>query len=144
MITNHSHSWLWWDWEKISWNNLKDKPTIPTIWWKRWTWSRNATGNYSITWLWFQPKVIYFRAWLAWVNLWWSDWSWDATSYSCRYQYYTWWNINTNSIWNLAYCYDASITAVSACNLVSLDTDWFTINVLNVWAWALEFEWIAY
>ena len=124
-----------WDWTKYtSWSTINGK---------RWTWNRNATGNYSITWLWFKPKVIYFSAWINWLNLWWSDWSWDDTSYSCRYQYLNAWVMNTNTIWNLAYCYNPVWWTVSACNLVSLDSDWFTINVLNVWAWQLEFKWIA-
>lgn len=31
MIERHSHSGRWGDWEKISYNDLKDKPDIPTV-----------------------------------------------------------------------------------------------------------------
>lgn len=111
VVNNHSHSWLWWDGEKIDFNDLKNKPTV-------WTTiigstTHSGTWNKSII-IWFKPKLVtifafytttnndYSRSWsyiddneiiTVWTAYWdsqnFSLWSWD--SWSIDAIYFIWW-----------------------------------------------------
>ena len=72
MIKNHSHSWLWGDWQKIDYNSLKNKPTS---WWgiKMLTFDRASsvwTWPQSFTWFGFTPTAYHIEAWYNWVSTW--------------------------------------------------------------------------
>ena len=88
MIQRHRHTWLTWDAEKISYNDLKDKPE--PSWWapviKTHTIPRlTSTGTYDIDFsdLWFTPNAVRIQAVMAfWTLCWTSDCisDWTTTS----------------------------------------------------------------
>jgi hypothetical protein len=99
MINNHSHSWLWGDWEKIDYNRLKNKPTLSSWWVKILTFQRLAsvwTWTQSFTWFWFTPTAFHVEAWFNWTA------TWDAAFKSGGY--YDWtdviaWNDSDLTSW---------------------------------------------
>ena len=133
MINNHSHSWLWWDWGKIDYNDLLNKPS----WWNVWTWyaTHSWTADKKIT-VWFKPKYVhifaiytvtstdYSKSWtvenddlsLTTTTAYWDSsnqtlWSWDSSSVECVYVQWT-----------------------RVANMASFDSDWFTLGSVNMWA----------
>lgn len=105
-------------------NDLINKPTIPTANTpKLQQFTFNATWNIAVTWVWFTPKLVEFH----FTDQSWAYWVWKMTS---TYQFafdvgYSWTQIQTeciyirNSLWN----------AIWRAVYVSMDSDWFTINV---------------
>ncbi len=90
---------------------------------KPWQFTFNSTWNKSITWIWFKPKLVMFmvnlstRSWCGQMS---DDWIQNAISFAdwpwtteCIYIRDSWWNL----AWRATY--------------VSMDTDWFTINVVT-------------
>jgi hypothetical protein len=148
MITSeqqHRHGGWTGDWAKISYNDLKDLPTIAT-WTQYAHWTIEISSwawTHAVSWLVFQPKFITFHTMAnadSWNNCSWShsDWSYDATA-------------NTNYAVGLLFLlnYDVpnafpySVIATEKCYTVwvnvwsslyangsvsAIATDWFTIT----------------
>lgn len=127
----------YWDWKEYK--NYS--------WWGKtifWNSSRSTTGVQSISWLWFEPSRVFIKAFNPATNAGWSEWIIQKPNYQfCNYQYYSWWNIVTNSIWDrVVYCenwWSATIGILSSFN-----SDWFSINWTNMSWWAVNFYWMAF
>jgi len=104
--------------------SLRNKPVIES-WWKLYIWyfTFNSTWNKVITWVWFKPKLVRFtynNSWQTWM------WSWAMTeTYQFAYDINGKLNIQTECI----QIRDAWLTAIWRASYVSMNTDWFTINV---------------
>lgn len=106
-------------------NHLSIRSNNSTAWWvfSIWTFSFNSTWNKTITWVWFRPKLVMFS-----VNITTRSWCWQMTDD---------WNQNSISfndwIWfsECIYIRDWSGTLSWRAVYVSMNTDWFTINVTH-------------
>lgn len=115
--------------EPLDYNRLRNKPS----WWgKYFTWWRfNVNTNWSttITWVWFEPKLIKFTAIY-------SNWASSAISI---WHYHNWVN---NCV--VSYENSADFSQNARCfrlwgtnwlwNVTSVNSDWFVLNVTNTWA----------
>jgi len=133
MIERHSHTGLGNDWEKISFNNLKDKPFSFRI--LRLTRALNNTWSLSISSIGFTPKMIRIQAVKQTPTTWdFSDitgvWVWtDLTVFWIRVS--AWWTqalISTSPQIITVSDWGNSCTAT----LTSLDDNWFTLNFSTV------------
>jgi len=140
MIKNHSHSWLWLDWEKIDYNNLKNLPGIDS-WansnsWYKVVWAATVPYDISVTWVWFKPTTIIVNAnpavnWHAVMSNWSAtDWS----TWNCIFQHdnsdtiFSGNSYSTNKILNLEWQDSWNYPDIEA-ELKSMDSDWFTLTV---------------
>ena len=92
-VQRHSHSWLWWDWEKISYNDLTNKPAavtpvVPVVYSysKALIFQRDSTvwiWIQSFTWFWFTPTNYTISSWTTWWSTW--QWGYDWTLQKCLY-----------------------------------------------------------
>lgn len=149
MIGNHSHSWLGWDWEKIDYNNLKNKPT----WWfynttKSYSVFTHGAWAFAVTWVWFKPKLVSIWAVRSpnWVDPTFSLNEITETSpwtftYSELYHDNSW----NSYIWSsLAIrIADAGGSPATTASMLSFDTDWFTLNFLST-SWNVEMKITCY
>lgn len=101
----------------------------PTWWWqfKIWTFNITATWNISVTWIWFQPKLVKFTVWDSSWNVW-NVWIWSMTETSQQCMNI----INSSHITSQCIYYWNPVKARAV--YVSMDTDWFTINCTYFWA----------
>ena len=94
-----------------------------SLWWwqfKIWNFTITTTGNISITWVWFKPKLVKFIVWNHSWNAWWWIWSMtEANQQSLNIANSTTLTNQCIYTWN-----PVSARAV----YVSMDNDWFTIN----------------
>ncbi len=97
-----------------------------TAWSKIFIWSFDITStwNISISWVWFKPKLVKFE--LVHNNSWFWSWNMTETSQNST-SFYVWVSTTRcidiyNNLWIL------NARAV----YVSMDNDWFTINVQNI------------
>jgi uncharacterized membrane-anchored protein len=60
----HKHTGHWWDWDRISYNNLKDVPaSAATTQFAHWNLAVTSWAwTHVVTWTWFTPKFIQFWA----------------------------------------------------------------------------------
>lgn len=100
-------------WREVEWN----------VWWwqfKLWSFTISATGNITITWVWFKPKLIQFS---YSATTW--KWEWEMTSTEMRaYDPKTLGTLTINCI----YIRDSASNVIARATYVSMDNDWFTIN----------------
>lgn len=96
---------------------------INAWWWKVKTWyvSITAWTWIQITWVWFTPKVIQVvvHSWnkSAWGY---ADDVWGTLTQRCIYQdSWSWWNQNSRLF---------RFSSAEVWLLVSIDSDWFTVN----------------
>lgn len=120
---------------------------IPSGWAnvKRWMWTHTWwTGLWSITWLWFQPKMVVINAWSGLIE---SHTSWDAYSSWGR-------SLFMNSASDLVTQSpvplvifledDSPVPDIYVrWNASSLDSDWFTINITRK-DFNFHYEWQAF
>ena len=111
---------------------LRNLPASNSVKWWKFTRTSWSTWNQSITWVWFTPSFIEFK--VIYVNWWqWSvsEWIWSTSSNDyCNYSYETTW---TDYLWEatsneLFYVRNAAWSSVARWWIVSMDSDWFTIN----------------
>ena len=135
-IQDHRHSWLGGDASKISFNDLRDKPSlwnVKTIKFTRaasvWTW------NQSFTWFGFTPSHYNITAWrdATWeecVSHSWRDINWLSWGVSIR-PLTTWWiseSANTTSV--IRILFTNAWGGDTRATHVSLDSDGITVNFL--------------
>jgi len=102
-------------WREVEWNSW---------WWNTniWYFTFATTWNITITWVWFKPKLVRFTFadQIGWM------WSWAMTSsYQFAYDINSKSQIQTQCI----YIRNSSWTAIWRAVFVSMDNDWFTINI---------------
>ncbi len=90
---------------------------------KLWYFTFNSTWNITISWMWFKPSLVQF----FYTDQAWWFWQWAMTT---NYQFaldilWSWTEIQTECI----YLRNAWGTAIARVEKVSLDNNWFTINV---------------
>lgn len=141
MIENHKHSWLWWDGEKIDFNDLKNKPSI---WWgnaKMIKFTRAAsvwTWNQSFPWFWFTPTHYEITAWrdgdvtatwtiLQCMSISWRDANWLEWWVRIRPNWSSQIEV-ANSWFSLNVDYTNASWSNTIWDFVSLDSDWITLN----------------
>lgn len=137
-IQRHSHSWLWWDWERIDYNSLKNLPETNTIKYYHdfdnttWTWAYSG-WSFIIT-TWFRPKRIDILATRDSSNEWASMWTciiddeWNIKQ-SCMYLDWSFTNVWSSSwteIWIIKQT--AQLTALF---VTAVSDTWFTLGVNN-------------
>jgi hypothetical protein len=132
----HSHSWRWGDGEKISYNDLKDKPEDSTLKYyqendTQFTWAYSWwTFNYTV---WFRPKKITFQAVRSSNNFWWSHWcaivdtDWNISN-GCQYK--KWWFTNA---WQISAnkCIFVQQSVEVTASVTAVSSTWFTLTVDN-------------
>jgi len=136
-ITNHTHSWLWWDWSKINYNNLSNLPTASAV--SRflekddtWEWTYSP-WTFKIT-TWFSPKHIRIEArrdadWYQSVSFWdcYIDDDWNKTSVI------TYYDDNANGwymeTWLIIFVKPAS--TFTSATVWTIYDDWFNLNFPN-------------
>lgn len=110
----------WWPIQKLRpWIEVKESSSW---WWqfKLWSFTISATGNITITWVWFKPKLVQFSYSAA---TW--KWEWEMTSTEMRaYDPKTLGTLIINCI----YIRDSASNVIARATYVSMDNDWFTIN----------------
>lgn len=132
----HSHSWRWNDWERIDYNDLKNKPEDSTLKYyqendTQFTWVFTA-WDYTYN-VWFRPKKITFQAVRTNNNFWWSHWyaivdtDWDIQN-CCQFK--KWWFTNA---WNLSptKCIYIDKSVSMTAHVTAVSDTWFTLNVDN-------------
>ena len=140
MVQNHTHSWLWWDAQKIDYNHLKNKPT--SFWWQANELVKThtiveGTWDKSFTWFWFAPTSYKVEAWrdVSWWNFWLSkaivDTAWAVDWYRVHNDWF--WNPFQYSLSRVVdvRLQNASSTVTQATH-VSFDADWMTLNFSTV------------
>ena len=125
----HAHSWLNGDGDKIRYENVLNTPTIPnaskykigtiTLPW--------TTGQFSVTWVWFTPKLIRIVA-TGWPSKQYihSIGETDTTTTYCMTMYYNGSFVTTITPNILELTISTSTTQVS---FVSVNSDGFTLNL---------------
>jgi len=80
-VQRHRHTWLTWDWEKISYNDIKDKPSSLEFNAKRDTLLITTSHSWdTFVNCWFEPKMIEIYAIPSWW--WYVAWSrWTGTAF---------------------------------------------------------------
>jgi len=104
-------------------------------WWKYYCWSfvsPLSVWNYSITWIWFKPKMIIFQAIYSSNNGSMSWWQTNWVNSWAFFHFYLNWTPYYDLTSAVIYVRNSSGTTTSA-SFVSCDNDWFTINFLNAW-----------
>ena len=127
------------------------QPWIEIAWWswakfKVWSGTFTATWNQSVTWVWFKPKYLQIQATITANNIWDSNWMTDWVTQSVIYQFITGWPTivnDRNSIY-IIYVYNQTAWLVSIGQFVSFDSDWFTINITNLAAWNIKYQYTAF
>lgn len=109
-------------------------------WWVNsaiWSFSFNSTGNVSVTWLWFTPKSVQFYFCDAGGTWYGQGWMTNTAQFAFDI-------INSKSqiTTQCIYIRNGSGTAIGRAVYVSMDSDWFTINVTVAWA-TINVSWIA-
>jgi len=133
MIERHAHTWLGWDGEKISFNDLKNKPTISSsqAWvdiQDRLVWE--SLNDFVVTGIWFKPKYVKIEAIRRWA---------DTQDHSIWESYDNWWTpsnfIRYAKTWSTdqfidtsAMIYITDTTWTQRANMLSFDADWFTLD----------------
>lgn len=110
----------WWHIQKLRpWIEVKESSSW---WWqfKLWSFTISATGNITITWVWFKPKLVQFS---YSASTW--KWEWEMTSTAMRaYDPKSLITITTDNI----FIRNWSDVVIARTQYVSMNNDWFTIN----------------
>ena len=121
--------------EPLDYKLLKNKPDS---WWaKYYCWTFNnpwTTWNYSITWIWFTPKMITFQCVYSAEN--WSMSWWETNWINSRayFHFYLSWSPYYSTSNSVLYVRNSAWTSTTA-GFISFDTDWFTLIFNSVWLW---------
>lgn len=137
-VQRHAHTWLWWDWERIDYNNLLNKPS----------WANSNSGHevvtwasvphdVVVTWVWFKPKTVIINAnpavsWHAVQSWWWAtDWAaWDCTYFHDNSNtIFSWSTYQNGKVLNLEWQSWGAVFHDIEAELKSVDDDWFTLEV---------------
>lgn len=99
---------------------------FPSGWWKIFISSFNITStwNISISWVWFKPKLVKFE--LVHNSSWFWSWNMTETSQNSTSFYVGVSTTRCIDIYNNLWVLQARAV------YVSMDNDWFTINVQNI------------
>ena len=100
-------------------NDLINKPTLSLNTYI-WQFSFTTTWNKVITWVWFIPKLVMFQ-----VNIWSRSWCGQMTTTAQNSISYADWPSTSHCV----YIRDWSGTLTWRGTYVSMDTDWFTVNI---------------
>ncbi len=133
----HSHSWRWWDWEKIDYKNLKNLPDLSAVKYfqdndTRWTWAYTA-WDFTVT-SWFPPKRIDIKSSFEWNNEWasiWTaiindDWTIENGCIFVDWSFTTQWRTQNWIIWAIKAWASSTVFEVTAVSSTG-----FTLNVNN-------------
>ena len=144
MINNHKHSWLGWDWEKINYSDLINKPEIPeqsvpkffnTT--KSFLAGTHWTGDFAVTWVWFKPKLIQIKSCRV---PWWIDATFSLNSimedWAGWFIYSEFWNDQSNSP-RVRSSLAVRVTDTwgspwTTADMTSFDDDWFTLDFNDI------------
>lgn len=128
--------------EKIKTKDIIGQPWYNVFAWHTFKTWNNAVVTQTITWVWFTPRLIEFKA--SW---WWASISmWQSTGTSFNYSlFYTNWSA---SWWfDSSHCINCYITAwwSAAAYVSAVSNDWFTLTWVFSWAMtSVEFSYICY
>ena len=157
-LQRHKHTGQ--DSNRISYNDLKDKPAAAaSTQFAHWQVSITASAwTHVVTWVWFTPKFIMFQAYTSesnWTDESWShcDWSYHVADNTNKVTYIT--ELNNNpSIWasvatasNTSLCYyvvvDVGTNKAANWYVSATSTDGFTIT--KGWVQiACKLQWTAF
>ena len=140
MIKQHKHTWLWWDWMKISWNNIKNKGGKQFYTTYRLKTSGEWSWDIKIT-TWFKPKRVFINAiYINWFiaqsdsHIVDNDWVLTVTTYYQKYNFrerWTRWSGSNSSVECIYIERDASRR--QHLFMKSFDEDWFTLEYWTNW-----------
>ena len=149
-VTNHKHSWLWGDAEKIDYNDLKNRPATSQIQRyqvndTRWTGVYSA-WDFTVT-TWFRPRKIELRASNAlterWVSTWTAviadDWSIENWCIYMDWSFNNIWGTHASRIWLIK-----QSTNTTSMQVTSVTDTGFVMNIdANNWRFNAIFtvEW---
>jgi hypothetical protein len=133
----HSHSWRWWDGEKIDYNNLKNLPDLDTVKYFQdndTTWTGVYSGGDFVITTWFRPKRIDIKAARDSSNEWVSTWTAivnadGSIENGCIYldgSFTNVWQLDWTVIWIIKQSSSSTVFFVK-----SVSDTWFTLNVNN-------------
>lgn len=136
-VQRHKHTGRGWDWEKISYNDLVDKPSLSNVSYfqdndTRWTWAY-SWWDFTVT-TWFRPKRIDIKWSYEWNNEWAFVWtayindSWTIEQW-CIYVDWSFanqWRTTGTEIWIIK-----ASSLLTSLTVTAVSDTWFTLNVDN-------------